>query len=96
VLAEARTQAAQVITEARAVGKRVEEQATQKAALSAEQILAHARDAAVVEHDHMLADLRRDVGRLVVQTTEAIVGRVVTSDDQRRLAEDTARFLKAG
>ena len=41
------------------------------------------------EHARMLAELRREVGRLVVQTTAAVVGKVLTPDDQRRLAEET-------
>ena len=41
----------------------------------------------------MLAELRREVGRLVVQTTAAVTGKILTPDDQRRLAEETARQL---
>ena len=37
--------------------------------VTAEQIMAKAREAAEQEHARMLAELRRDVGRLVVQTT---------------------------
>ena len=43
----------------------------------------------------MRIDLRREVGRLVLQTTGAVIGKVLTPDDQRILAEDTARRLKA-
>jgi hypothetical protein len=35
------------------------------------------------------------VGRLVVQTTAAVTGRILTADDQRRLAEETAARLSA-
>ena len=42
----------------------------------------------------MLAELRREVGRLVVQTTAAVTGKVLTPDDHRRLAEETARQLR--
>jgi F-type H+-transporting ATPase subunit b len=41
----------------------------------------------------MLADLRREVGRLVIQTTAAVTGKVLTADDHRRLAEETVRHL---
>ena len=40
-----------------------------------------------------LAELKREVGRLVVQTTAAVIGRTLTPDDHRRLAEDAARQL---
>ena len=57
--------------------------------------MAQAREAAAQEHARMLAELRREVGRLVVQTTAAVIGKVLTPDDQRRLAEETARQLTA-
>ena len=41
----------------------------------------------------MLAELKREVGRLVVETAAAVTGKVLTPEDQRRLAEDTARQL---
>ena len=41
----------------------------------------------------MLAELKREVGRLVVETTAAVVGKVLTPEDQRRLAEEAARQL---
>ncbi len=41
----------------------------------------------------MLAELRREVGRLVVETTAAVVGKVLTPEDHRRLAEEAARQL---
>ena len=43
----------------------------------------------------MLAELRREVGRLVVQTTASVTGKILTADDHRRLAEETARQLAA-
>jgi hypothetical protein len=41
----------------------------------------------------ILADARREVGRLVIQTTAAVTGKVLTADDHRRLAEETASRL---
>jgi hypothetical protein len=43
----------------------------------------------------MLGDLKREVGRLVLHTTAAVTGKVLTADDQRRLAEESARQLSA-
>jgi F-type H+-transporting ATPase subunit b len=42
-----------------------------------------------------LAELKREVGRLVVQTTATVTGKILTSDDQQRLAEETARQVSA-
>ena len=38
---------------------------------------------------------KREVGRLVVQTTAAVTGKVLTPEDQRRLAEETAKVVAA-
>ena len=59
----------------------------------AEQILARAREAGERERTQMLAEVKREVGRLVVQTSAAVTGKILTPDDHRRLAEETARQL---
>ena len=82
-----------MIEEARAAAARVREQETQKAVAAAEQIMVKAREAAAREHEQMLAGLKREVGRLVVQTTATVTGKILTPDDQRRLAEETERQL---
>ena len=93
VMAQANAQATQYIEEARSVAARLQEQETQKAIAAAEQIVVNAHLAAAQDHARMLAELKREVGRLVVQTTASITGKVLTSEDQRRLAEETARQL---
>ena len=93
VMADAQARATQVIAEAREVARRLQERETGRAIAAAEQIVLKAHEAAVQEHARMLADTRREVGRLVVQTTAAVIGKVLTPEDQRRLAEDTARHL---
>jgi len=93
VLAQAGDVANQVIEEARNAATRVREIETQKAIAAAEQIVNKAREAAAHEHTRMLAELKNEVGRLVVQTTAAVTGKVLTPEDQRRLAEETAKQL---
>jgi len=95
VLAQANAQATKLIEEARAAAARVQEQETQKAIAAAEQIIAKAREAAAADHARMLAELKREVGRLVIQTTATVTGRILTPEDQRRLTEDTAKEVNA-
>jgi F-type H+-transporting ATPase subunit b len=95
VIAEANAQAARLIEEARAAAVRVQKDETQKAVAAAEQIVARAREATLQDHARMLSDLKREVGRLVVQTTAAVTGRILTAEDQQRLAEETAKRLSA-
>src|SRR5438093_10925607 len=93
VLAETNAQANKLIEEARAAAGKVREQETQKAIHEAEQILAKAREAAALERTRMLADVKRELGRLVVATTSKVTGKVLTGEDQRRLTEESTRAL---
>lgn len=95
ILSQANVQAQKLIEEARAAAARVQEQETQKAIASAEQIITKAREAAAQDHARMLTDLKREVGRLVVQTTTAVTGKVLTPEDHRRLSEETVRQVGA-
>lgn len=93
VLADAGDQANKLIDEARQAAARVRETETQKAIAAAEQIVAKAREAAAQDHGRMLAELKREVGRLVVQTTATVTGKILTPDDQQRLAKETENQL---
>ena len=93
VLARAEVEGKQMIDEARAAAARVQAEETRKATDAAEQILTRAREAAERDRARMLAELKQEVGRLVVQTTASVTGKILTPDDHRRLAEETARQL---
>jgi F-type H+-transporting ATPase subunit b len=95
ILAEAGDKANELIDEARAAAAHVREVETQKAMAAADQIVARAGEAAAQERARMLAELKREVGRLVVQTTTTVTGKVLTPEDQRRLAEETEKQLTA-
>jgi len=95
LIAQASAQANKLIEEARAAAARVQQQETQKAIVAAEQIISKSREAATQEYARMLAELKRDVGHLVVQTTAAVAGKILTDEDHRRLAEETAKQFMA-
>jgi len=93
VLAKADGEGRQLIEDARAATARLQAEETRKAVAMAEQILARAREAGERERAQVLAEVKRDIGRLVVQTSAAVTGKILTPDDHRRLAEETARHL---
>ena len=95
MLNQAGQQGTKLIEEARAAAARVQEQESQKAIAAAKDIVDKARQATEAEHQRMLAELRREVGRLVVQTTAKVAGKVLTPADQQRLAEEANRELAA-
>lgn len=95
ILADAGDKANKLIDEARQVAARIRETEAQKAIAAAEQIVVKAHEAAGQERLQMLGELKREVGRLVVQTTTTVTGKILTPDDQKRLAEETERQLAA-
>lgn len=95
IIADAGKQAQQLIDEARAAAQRQGDQQLQQAIAQAEALIAKAREATDLDRQRMLTELKHEVGRLVVETTAKVTGKVLTPDDQRRLAEETAKQLVA-
>jgi F-type H+-transporting ATPase subunit b len=93
ILDQANVQASKLIEEGRAAAARVQEQETQKAIAAAAQINVKAQEAAVQERTRMLAELKSQFGRLVVETSAIVTGKILTAEDQQRLAEETANQL---
>jgi len=95
LLNQAGAQGNKLIEEARQSAAKVLEQETQKAIATANDIVTKARQASEAELVRMKAELRREVGRLVVDTTAKVTGKFLTADDQQRLAEETNKQLAA-
>jgi F-type H+-transporting ATPase subunit b len=95
ILKQANAQGAKLIEEARAAAAKLQERESQKAIAAAADIVEKARQATETEHARMLAELRREVGRLVVSTTAKVTGKVLTPDDQNRLTDEANRQLAA-
>ncbi len=93
ILADAGDLANKIIADARAAAARVSEVETQKAVTAAEQILIKAREAAAQERAATLAALKKEVGRLVVQTSMTVTGKMLTPVYQVRLAEETQKQI---
>src|SRR5467141_1955132 len=91
ILAKANADAQKMIDEARESAAHLSERKQQEAIGAAEQIIAKAREAAALEHDRTMESLKRELGRLVVDTTAKVTGKVLTQEDQRRLQEEAAR-----
>jgi F-type H+-transporting ATPase subunit b len=93
ILRKAGDEGKRLIEEARQAAARVRADETRKASEAAEQILARARETAQRDHARMLGELKQQVGRLVVQTTASVTGKILTAEDHLRLAEETASRL---
>ncbi|PYX73621.1 MAG: ATP synthase F0 subunit B [Acidobacteria bacterium] len=93
IMQQADAKATQIIEEAHAAAARLLEKETQKAIAVAEQVIEKAKEAALLEHERMLAELRREVGILVIQATASITRKMLTPEDQRLMAEETVTQL---
>jgi F-type H+-transporting ATPase subunit b len=91
ILAKANVQAQRMIDEEAA--SHVADRKLQEAIAGAEQIIEKAREAAGLEYERTMAALKREVGRLVVESTMKVTGKVLTPEDQHRLQEEAARQL---
>jgi F-type H+-transporting ATPase subunit b len=89
IMVQADAKATQVIEEAHSAAARLMEREMQKAVAMAEQVIAKSREAASQEHDHMLGELKREIGMLVVQATSTVTRKILTPEDQKRMAEET-------
>jgi F-type H+-transporting ATPase subunit b len=95
ILSKANAQAQKMIDEARESAGHVAERKEQEAIAAAEQIVAKAHEATQLERERTMTELKRELGRLVVNTTAKVTGKVLTSDDQRRLQEEASRQIAA-
>ena len=84
-----------MIEEVRASGDRLADQKRQEAISAAEQITLKAQEAMALERDRLMAEMKRELGRLVVDTTTRVTGKVLTSEDHQRISEETAREVAA-
>jgi F-type H+-transporting ATPase subunit b len=95
IMTQANAQANKLIEEARAAAARVQEAETQKAIATANSIVAKAKEASEAELVRMKGELRKELVRLVAETTAKVTGKVLTMDDQKRLADETTKQLAA-
>lgn len=95
VLDKANAQANNLIQEARDAATKVLENESQKAIAQAEQIISKAREATEADRNTMMTELKAEIGRLVVETTGKVTGKILTVEDQKRLIDDTNNELAA-
>jgi F-type H+-transporting ATPase subunit b len=95
VIHKANEQATQIIADAQKTAAVLAERKAQEATAQAEDIIRKAHEASVLDRNRLLADLKREIGALVVQTTEKVAGKVLSADDQTRLNSETLSQLGA-
>lgn len=88
VVEAANAKAAGMIKEATEVAAATAEKKRQEAIAEAASIITKGREATVMERDQVFATLKRDFGRLVVETTGKVTGKVLSADDHARINQE--------
>ena len=95
ILSKASADATKMIEESRNAAKQVGERESQRAVAQAADIIQKAREAGEAEQKRLMAELKKDVSRLIVETVAKVTGKVLTADDQRKITEQATREIAA-
>jgi F-type H+-transporting ATPase subunit b len=89
VIDKANADAARAVADANESAKQLAERKQQDAVYEANQIIAKAREAAQLEHEQLMSQLKQEFGRMVSDATARVTGKVLTADDQTRINQET-------
>jgi F-type H+-transporting ATPase subunit b len=95
ILRKANADAQRIIEEGRASSDATAQKHLQQAIKDAEGIIEKANENVVLERARMVAEVKKEMVDLVVETTAKVAGKVLTETDQQRLASETAKQLAA-
>jgi F-type H+-transporting ATPase subunit b len=87
-LDKANAEANRIVKEASDAAAAIAEQKKQDAVAEAQAIIAKAKEATELERARVMAELKRDFGRLVIDTTSKVTGKTLGSDDHERLNKE--------
>jgi F-type H+-transporting ATPase subunit b len=96
IIHAANEKANQLIAETEKSAAILTEQRAKEATRQAEDIIKNAHEAAVIDRNRLMDELKAHLGELVIQTTQKVTGKVLTNDDLARLNTETVRQLEAG
>ena len=85
--------AKRLITEAKESAAALSEKKSQEAVAQAQNILTKAEEAAKAEAAAMKAELKKEFGRLVVETTSQVTGKSLNATDQKRINKEALASL---
>ena len=87
-LDKANSEANRIVKEAADAAGAIAEQKKQDAVAEAQSIIAKAKEATELERARVMAELKRDFGRLVIDTTSKVTGKTLGSEDHARLNQE--------
>jgi F-type H+-transporting ATPase subunit b len=93
ILAKANEQANAIIADALKTADVQAQRKIQEATQSAESIIAKAKEAIALDREKMMAELKAEIARLIVQTSAKVISTTLTEADHRRLRDEALRQL---
>jgi F-type H+-transporting ATPase subunit b len=94
-LARANAEAQRLIDEVKASGEKLAEEKRQAALAEAQEIVRRTQESLSLERERTMAELKKEVGRLVAETTEKVTQKILTPQDHQKINEETARQIAA-
>jgi len=94
-LARANAEAQRLIEEVKASGEKLAEEKRQAALAEAEEIIRRTHESLSLERERTMVELKRELGRLVVETTEKVTNKILTPQDHQKINEETAQQIAA-
>lgn len=95
ILKKANADAQRIIEEGRVSADAQTQKSLQQAIKDAEGIIEKANENVELERARMVAEVKGEMVRLVVDTTAKVAGKILTKEDQDRLASETTKQLAA-
>jgi F-type H+-transporting ATPase subunit b len=95
ILRKANAEAQRIIDEGRESSEAHSQKSSQQAIKDAESIIARAHEAVVLDRAKMVAEVKKEMVHLVVETTSKVAGKILTAQDQERIEGETAKQLAA-
>ncbi len=95
ILRKANADAQRIIEEGRMSSEAHGQKASQQAIKDAESIITRAHETVVLDRAKMVAEVKQEMLHLVVDTTAKVAGRILTKQDQDRLASETTKQIAA-
>lgn len=94
ILEKANDDATRMVKEAEESAGVVAERRRQEAIAEAAAIIAKGREASAIERDQAMVQLKSDFGRLLVEATSKVTGRVLTPADHQTINQETVTQIK--
>ena len=95
IVVQANEHAGRLIKEAQDAAAAAGEKKRQEAIAETAAIVAKGREAARLEQEKALTELKRDFGRLVVEATAKVTGKVLTPADHEKITQETTAHLSS-